>query len=128
MTEKDDKIISMNDFKKEAFKRKVRDGFKKAVDTVKKPVVKAINWSFEHPTEALGIATGAGIALTKVAKIHSVNAEDRRRTTDFYDPRTGAHSIAKRALRPKEKVEIIERYKAGESYDEILYDKGLLKK
>ena len=120
--------VTFVDFKKEAFKRKVKEKVETATKTVKKAVARTIIWAYDNPVQAVGAITGLGVIATKAAKIHSVNAEDRRRDTDFYDPRTGVHSIAKRPLKPKEKVEILERYKSGESYAEILYRKGLLKK
>lgn len=116
--------VTFVDFKKEAFKRNVKE----KVETAKKAIARTIIWAYDNPVQAVGAITGLGVIATKAAKIHSVNAEDRRRDTDFYDPRTGVHSIAKRPLKPKEKVEILERYKSGESYAEILYRKGLLKK
>ena len=120
--------VTMVDFKREAFKRKVKETWNCAVKTVKKTGARIILWACDNPAQAIGAVTGIGVIATKAAKIHSVNAEDRRRDTDFYDPRTGVHSIARRPLRPSEKVDVINRYKNGESYDEILYKKKLLKK
>ena len=78
------------------------------------------------------VATGTSAAciykgVRSLTKAYSVHREDVRRDTDFYDPRAGKHSYARRKPTRREQVEIDDRYSRGESYTKILYDMGLLR-
>lgn len=109
--------VNFEDFKREGLKRKAKG----AIDGVKKKVNQFVDWAMLHPGEAIAILTlGAGVLKKGCGTIESV-AENRRRDLDFYDPRTGRHTIAKRRPSARESVEIDRRYRAGESYEEILW-------
>lgn len=114
---------NMHDFKKEAAKRKV----KAVIDGAKKKVDQAVIWGMEHPAEAIALAGLVVGGTKKVSSAIQTHEENKRRDTDYYDPRTGLHSWSKRKLKPKERMMIRERYDRGESYDRILYDMGLLR-
>ena len=118
-----DETVNMSDFKKEAFKRKVKDGF----DWCKKKVDEGIAWAMEHPGEAIALATLTAGTIKKGSGSVQTVAENRRRDLDLYDPRTGSHSKMRRRPSPTEQVMIDRRYNMGESYKEILYDMGLLR-
>lgn len=87
---------------------------------------KAFNYVKEHPLEA---ATTVGTLFAGYKKLHSMRldyVEEDRRHRDFYDPRTGKHVWARRKLTARELMRIDARYKAGDSYTQILADMGLL--
>lgn len=116
--------VSFNEFKREAAKRKV----KKAISDAGRTVKNVGHWCVEHPTEAITIALAGGAVIRKGLSWHQTAMENYRRKVDYYDPRNGRHSIAKHSLSPRQQVEIQRRYNNGESYAEILYDMGLLKR
>lgn len=115
--------VDLRDFKKESFKRKVKDAFA----SFKKKVDAAVAWGMEHPAEAIAIVTLTAGTIKKVSGASQSIAENRRRNLDLYDPRTGTHSIMKRTPTPEERMIIDQRYARGESYVHILYDMRLLK-
>ena len=118
------KEVSFKEFKKEAAKRKVKETVGKAMKTAKD----IGHWCVDHPAEAITIGLAAGATIRKGLSWHQTAMENYRRKVDFYDPRTGRHSIAKHTLSPKQQVEIQRRYNNNESYAEILFDMGLLKR
>jgi len=85
----------------------------------------AIMWIEDHPTEAIAIggaiATGTSKAI-KVAKLHSDRVHRER---DFYDPRLGRYTRARRKPTNDELDYIERRYKNGDSYNSIFRDMGL---
>jgi hypothetical protein len=113
----------MFDFKVEAAKRKAKEAGLKMKEGAEKVVMVAM----EHPMESIALATAVIGSVNKISKAVAAKAEDRRRTLDLYDPRTGMHSWTRRPLKPSERLRIDERYARGESYAKILYDMGLLK-
>ena len=84
-------------------------------------------WIAEHPMETLAIAGGAAGVVKKTSNMYCAHREDVRRRRDFWDPRTGRHSIVKRDLKRWEEEEVDERYTNGESYVKIFRDMNLLK-
>mgnify|MGYP007069887838 CR=1 FL=1 len=60
------------------------------------------------------------------AKAYAEHKEDRRRQTDYYDPRTGEHWYTKKPLTANQKLNLEQRYNSGESKGAILKDMGLL--
>ena len=111
------------EFKKESAKRKA----KAVLSDAKKKADEAVRWGMDHPAEAIALAGLLVGGVKKASSAYQTHAEDRRRDIDFYDPRTGRHSKARRKLKPYEQVRVTERYNRGESYDKILYEMGLLK-
>lgn len=108
----------------EELKQKGYEIKKKAEETA----VRTVNWALENPMQAIAALTALGTVTSKVAKIHSVNAEQRKHDRKFYDPRTGKWSEAKRNLSKGERLEIERRYLENrESYQRILFDMGILK-
>ena len=110
------------------FKRQVDREAKDIYEDVKNKANTAIAWGMQHPGEALAIlGLGAGV-VKKGTSAWKTRMEDERRRYDFYDPRTGAHSRAKRCMTKEQAVQIERRWREGkESYKEILYSMGLLK-
>lgn len=121
--EQEKKIYSFKDFKKDAFKKKVKDTY----DAGKAKVASGIQWCFDHPMEAIGLASITAPLIAKGVKYKTVKTEERRRETEFYDPRTGMYAKAKRPLTSREKVKAEERYRNGENWSHILDDMRLLK-
>ena len=87
----------------------------------------AVNWTFEHPMEAVALVGAAAGLTNKVGKIYCTRKEVVRRKRDFYDTRTGRHVYAKRNLKPWEEELVDERFKNGESYVSIFRDMNLMK-
>jgi hypothetical protein len=86
-----------------------------------------VEWVKENPVAASVIAGSIATTSVKVASIVRINDERIRRERDFYDPRTGKHTMAKRKPRGSELDEIEWRYSIGESYNSILRDMNLRK-
>ena len=114
---------TLKEFKKEAFKRKVKSGF----DTVVSKGKAAVNWGIEHKEVVIPVAIAGSGAVKKMASARAAHLEDVSRQTRFYNPRTGTYAYAKRIPKKKEMLEIESRYAKGESYRAILDDMGLLK-
>ena len=102
-------------------KRKVTDWW----NNTKRKANDLVDWALEHPSEALTAAAAIGGVLKVSSRTLRVFAENRRRDLDFYDPRTGRHVWAKRKPTARESVEIDRRYRAGESYEQILWEMRL---
>lgn len=118
------KTVDINDFKKEQAKRKLKDGFDKYII---RPAKALGNWAVENPALAIGAATAMIPLANKVIRFKQYQAEDRRRATDYYDPRNGRHVYVRRPLKRSEQIEVDRRYDAGESYTRIFDDMRLLK-
>ena len=82
-------------------------------------------WVLEHPMEALALGGGAATLIKKGSNMYCAHAEDVRRRRDFYDTRTGRHSVLTRDLRRSEQVEVDRRFTAGETYVHIFDDMGI---
>ena len=123
MEQQNEKVVFFKDFKKEAFKKKVKD----TIDAGKQKVTSGIQWCLEHPAEAAGLAAIGAPLIAKGVKYKTVKTEEKRRETEFYDPRTGMYAKARRPLTAREKLRAEERYKSGENWSHILDDMRLLK-
>lgn len=74
-------------------------------------------------------AVGA-IALKVIKDVYRdarENKEERDLRCKFYDRRTDSYSWSKRPLKPREALELDERYARGERKKEVLREMGLLK-
>ena len=118
------KTVDINDFKKEQAKRKLNDWLDKYII---RPAKALVNWAVENPALAIGAATAMIPLANKVIRFKQYQAEDRRRATDYYDPRNGRHVYVRRPLNRSEQIEVDRRYDAGESYTKIFDDMRLLK-
>ena len=89
----------------------------------------AVHQIVNHPVESLTVLGGAAAVTKKLCKAYSVHTENVRRELEFWDPRTGRYTRAKRKLSPKERLEIDRRYRndRNESYVSILSDMNLMK-
>lgn len=116
----DNKRIPMWKLKVKTEAERIRRAFKDTVRDI---------WEFckDNPAEAAAIAGSGAIIARKAVKAHEINAEDRRRRKDFYDPRSGDHVITKRPLTPKQKVEVDRRRREDEkeTYVHIFDDMGI---
>lgn len=124
-----DKTVRWDDIKrkiwlKQTFER-VKMKLKDTFEFVKGILTGAILWCKNHPVKAASIASSAAYVVGKFAKIYVTHAESVRRDRDFYDPRTGRHTKARRNVKPWESAEIDRRYNQGEPYSQILRDLGL---
>lgn len=126
MNNEERKTVSFDEFKRQAkteeIKRSLKNGFDKYVV---KPVTEVGKWAVNNPMTALTLATFTAGVAKKGFSYQKVKAEDKRRECDFYDPRTGRHTVARRAPNRKQRLEIDRRYANRESYEKILSDMGL---
>lgn len=65
-------------------------------------------------------------AIKETNKMRSLNAEQRRRNREIYDPRKGRYYVLKRTPKQWEWEEIDYRYESGENYSSILRDMNLI--
>lgn len=98
--------------------------FKNAVGT---KVHNACNWVADHPVETSAILGVTATTVSKAYKFAKLHEEKTHRDLDFYDPRNGRYTRAKRKPKNWELDEIEYRYNRGESYNEILRDMNLRK-
>lgn len=113
------KVWLKNEYEKA--KDKVKCGAKKVGDAA----IGVVNWTKENPFAAAMLAAAGAKIISTGARSYSLHAEGLRRERDFYDPRTGRHTITKRNLRPWESEEVDFRYDNGESYVSIFRDMGI---
>lgn len=105
----------------------IKDKFLDLKDKVEFKAREIACWVCDHPVLALAMIGAVGSVTDKSYRIYKNHREDVRRRRTFYDPRKGRYSESRRNLRPYELDEIDARYEAGESYNHILLDMGLLK-
>ena len=115
--------VTPTDFRKEARKRKLM----RFVDKAKETGTRGLNWALDHPLETLGGITALAGVGKKALSMNKVKTEERRRETEFYNPRTGMYAKTRRPLTSKEKEYAERRFKNGESWTEIFSDMKLLK-
>lgn len=126
MNEKNEKYVNINDFKKEAKRRKREEVINKYV---KAPAYVLLTWAANNPVEAVGACAALIPITSRYIRYRQIKAEDRRKATRFYDTRCGRNVRIKRPLTVKEQVEVDRRFKLNkESYTSIFYDMGILKK
>lgn len=120
----------------------IKDTFKNKVDRLKWKADAKINkfkanakkvgkWASEHPGESIAILSVGATLLGGVNKLanKAVKAKDEYdREREYYDPRLGNWAYTRRKLTAKEKIELSERNKNGESVTQILYSMNLLKR
>lgn len=110
-------------FDKVKFKLKVEQAKRKVVSGVKS----AAAWCMENK-ELVAVMAGGGLGIAKVmGKIHGAHREDYVHDRRHWDPRAGEYVESRRKLSKCERLELDERYRAGESKIHILDDMGLLK-
>ena len=117
------KVVTIDDFKKEAFKRKLK-GF---YETAKVKVKQGVKWASDHTGETAALITGAGLITKNVVKSHSLHEEQRRRDTQFFEHRSGKWCETKRKLTPREQLEAETRHQNGETWTQIFSDMKLLR-
>ena len=83
------------------------------------------NWIVNHPYEAMALGGSIVAGATKGVRMAKHHEEKVHRERDFYDPRTGRYTRAKRKPKNYELDEIEFRYRNGESYNEILREMNL---
>lgn len=125
----EEKVVYFDEFKRDAFKEKVKRKVDEAKEKAKEAAIGIVGFTREHPAEAVAIFTATAAVTKKGLQYKKVKAEDRRRLVDFYDPRCGRHSTAKRPLTRKESLRAQRMYDADKNarWSEILNDMGLLK-
>lgn len=112
----------MSDFM-EKVKAKTEEIKSKAIDKGRKTA----DWVISHPVESLALMGAVTSAVSKGYKCAKLYEDKVHRERDFYDPRCGKTTRAKRKLKPWEYDEVEFRYESGESYNSILRDMGLRK-
>lgn len=103
-------------------KRKAKEFFDKYVW---KPLCNFGQWAVDNPGKFMGLlALTAGVTKRGLS-YKKEKAEQKRRDTDFYDPRSGDHAISKRPLTDSEYEEMMRLYRSGLSKREALIKMGL---
>lgn len=103
-------------------KRKARDVF----DTyVWKPLCNFGRWAVDNPGKFLGLLTLTAGVTKRGISYKKEKAEQKRRDTHFYDPRTGDYGVSKRPLSDDEYEELMRLYRSGLSKREALIRMGL---
>lgn len=121
-----DKYVNIDDFKKEAKRRKRKEAIEKYI---KAPAYILLTWAANNPVEAVGACAALIPITSKCIKYKQMRAEDRRKAVRFYDNRSGKYVRIKRPLTVKEQVEVDRRFRLNqESYTSIFYDMGILRK
>lgn len=114
-----EKVISIDAFKRELKRRQIKEKIDKA-------------WTFckEHPAESLALGTTIVGGLFGLAKRHDRNSaiREQQRLKDeyIYDRSLGSYWKLRRKRTPGENLEIERRKAAGESLGNILSDMKLL--
>lgn len=126
--ENKDKTINFDELKKklkwEERKRKAKEAFDKYIWT---PLCNFGQWAVDNPGKFMGLlALTAGVTKRGIS-YKKEKAEQKRRDTDFYDPRTGDYGRAKCPLTDDEYEEMMRLYRSGLSKREALIKMGLSK-
>ena len=99
---------------------------KEFIDTyVWKPLHNFGQWAVDNPGKFLGLLTLTAGVTKRGISYKKEKAEQKRRDTDFYDPRSGDHAISKRPLTDTEYEEMMRLYRSGISKREALIRMGL---
>lgn len=104
---------------KEKFEEK-KNGF---ITRVKEKANNAANWAMDHPVQTAVISS----ILAKLVRTGYSSYKTRQRDVRTYDPTIGSYYDLKRPLTNKEKLELSERHKSGESIGDILAGMRVLK-
>lgn len=126
--ESKDKTVNFEELKKklkwEERKRKAKEAFDKYIWT---PLCNFGNWAVDNPGKFMGLlALTAGVTKRGIS-YKKEKAEQKRRDTHFYDPRTGDYGISKRPLTDDEYEHMMKLYRSGLSKREALIKMGLSK-
>ena len=124
--------IKVND--ERTFKEKLKDKVADAKVAVNNKVGEAKRWCCDHSMQiiyatpaVIGAATGL-VKLVKTVKGSAAERHEDRMENCYYDPSSGFHFDLKRELRNSDRIEILQRKRAGEPIEEILMSMKLLKK
>ena len=89
-----------------------------------------VNYCKENTETVVGITIIAlpivGKMFTSAMRSYRDYKDDRKRATDYYDPRTGEHWYTRKPLTANQKLNLEQRYNNGESKGQILRSMGLL--
>jgi hypothetical protein len=111
--------------------RTMKQKFKDFGQSVKRVCKNTVNYLKENKEVLLVVLPLAGAALGGSIKLVKKVVDNHRMETIkrkyIYDPSGGFYWPTRRALTGREKLELDERHRAGESYGQILTDMRLLK-
>lgn len=93
------------------------------VTRIKEKANDTANWVMDHPIQA----TIIGGIIAKLLRTGYSEYKTRQRDTRTYDPTIGSYYNLRRPLTNKEKLELSERHKGGESIGDILAGMRVLK-
>ena len=112
------------------FKEKVKDTFGRAKVKVAETYDGVKTAISEHPVETFTLLCLSVPGLLKLANTHAkdrqAKRDQRRDECDYYDPRTGEHWYTRKPLTSRQKLNLEQRYRAGEPKGRILKDMGML--
>lgn len=121
----DDKTVDIKDFKREAWKRKVKEAFDKYVV---RPFWNLVTWIICNPITAMTIITIVASILKKYLSYRKVKVEQWRRDTEFWDPKAGDYGVARKPLSDEQYLEFMRlRKECSMSAREALIHMGLSK-
>lgn len=117
-----------NNFKN--VKNDLDERFHKVVEGATEKVANGVDWMVSNPEKVVA-GIGLGIAVMQASRSlvvsHRVRSERKRIDRTYYDPSTGFHWDLRRAATNKDRMEILNRKKAGEDIVQILSDLKLIK-
>lgn len=118
--------INFEELKKKLKWEKRKRKAKEFIDTyIWKPLCNFWQWAVDNPGKFLGLLTLTAGVTKRGLSYKKEKAEQKRRDTHFYDPRTGDYGISKRPLTDSEYEEMMRLYRSGLSKREALIKMGL---
>lgn len=119
-TERNEEVVSVNKFKQELRKRKVKQFFKDLPE-------KTCRFIDDHREIIVATAPVALWSLKKIIKVSGEMHDSYQRDREIYDYSLHRWCTLKRPLRPHEELEFKRRRAAGESVYDILNTMRILK-
>ena len=116
----EEKVVSFDELKR---KLKVEETKRKVANAAKGAFV----WCLNNKEFTLGLAASGAAGLKIIGRLHKAKVEDHNTYCKHWDPRAGEYAESRRKLTKRERLELLDRYNAGENKMHILNDMGLLK-
>lgn len=123
----DEKVYSMDDFKKEARKRAIKEKVTQATTWVGDKVKTGYEFCRDNAEEVAFVLAGVGVVARYVNKRKNISDERELKDEYCYDRSLGHYWRLKRKLSNREWLEIDNRKKNGERLSDILAEMRVLK-
>lgn len=125
MENNNEDVLTMKEFKREAFKKRIKEFVRNAPGNAARTVKKT--WDENRELILFG-APALAFGLKQIVKANENKKEDYHRNRQVYDQSLGMWHDLKRTMSAKEKAEYAKRRKDGESVLSILTSMRLLKR